>query len=558
MASDTTISTIALAVALVALLTTLSQVIGQFLATADGYRRCRPSVMGGWAKLTRRRFRWSELRFETLYTTPTFGMEVYRPSRRSNTPGFTFVDATSKSYHDSYSDHTFKLVGTETVSWVHMILTLQAHASTLTKEIHHSQLEYDCTMPAIWPAINSWDFVPPEVVRPLARSSISDVAILVRRLGMEWKQFDPSEGTLKAEGNGYTMSSTTVRTIGTVLQFISRKGIKTMFYTEKPFKIWSLLADPDQLYIPSEVADMMGFGILQGDRNLYLPDYKIGTEAEVLALLRDIVDPTRRAHDVVEAILVNNPGWTPGISDIVGSAAPMVRIRHTSIVRVPQPIGFVGERIAACIVVFFNRLRSLVSDRDAIGTPVSQQTRSILHQHGELKSRYGELWEDWDDFDRVAITRRSVDFLDDLHDRHDGTTDYFISLRKRYWPRRSTSRNVDQGFRYTDLIYSHITHAVSYYPEALKRINASPSQARDNYGLRDAGWIVEGAHIYFDNIPKVIKSMRDRGFDHPEIVEEAWLTMVFRAFLWHRCHFMVDGPRVPSTHWGSELPVYIG
>ena len=47
MASDTAISTIALAVALVALITTINQVLGQFLATADGYRRCQASVMGG-------------------------------------------------------------------------------------------------------------------------------------------------------------------------------------------------------------------------------------------------------------------------------------------------------------------------------------------------------------------------------------------------------------------------------------------------------------------------------------------------------------------------------
>ena len=49
--------------------------------------------------------------------------------------------------------------------------------------------------------------------------------------------------------------------------------------------------------------------------------------------------------------------------------------------------------------------------------------------------------------------------------------------------------------------------------------------------MRAAGWVTEGAHIYFDNIPKIINDMRDKGFDQPQIVEEAWLTMMFRTFL---------------------------
>jgi hypothetical protein len=60
----------ALVVALVALITTIGQLLQQYFATADGYRRCQRSVMGDWAQRTRLRWRWSQFRFETLYTTP--------------------------------------------------------------------------------------------------------------------------------------------------------------------------------------------------------------------------------------------------------------------------------------------------------------------------------------------------------------------------------------------------------------------------------------------------------------------------------------------------------
>lgn len=62
----------ALVVAVIALLTTICQLLQQYLATADGYRRCQASIMGCWAQYTRLRWRWRwrEFRFETLYTIP--------------------------------------------------------------------------------------------------------------------------------------------------------------------------------------------------------------------------------------------------------------------------------------------------------------------------------------------------------------------------------------------------------------------------------------------------------------------------------------------------------
>ena len=135
MASDTTISTIALAVALVALVTTVSQVLGQFLATADGYRRCQSSVMGRWAKLTHRRFRWSEMRFETLYTTPQFGLFPYTPGQSVSketdaygTKGMRYqLDGSAWSKEATYCETTrgpHLAGGTENVSWLRFIEAL--------------------------------------------------------------------------------------------------------------------------------------------------------------------------------------------------------------------------------------------------------------------------------------------------------------------------------------------------------------------------------------------------------------------------------------------------
>ena len=71
---DTNLAAAALAIALIAFVTAFGQLMQQYFATADGYRRCQRSVMGGWATKTRLRWRWREFRFETLYTTPEIFM----------------------------------------------------------------------------------------------------------------------------------------------------------------------------------------------------------------------------------------------------------------------------------------------------------------------------------------------------------------------------------------------------------------------------------------------------------------------------------------------------
>ncbi|KAL8827388.1 MAG: hypothetical protein Q9191_003213 [Dirinaria sp. TL-2023a] len=468
------------------------------------------------------------------------------------------LDGSIESMKTTYSEPSANSSSgpNELVSWVRFIEALHVSSGETMRKMMPVKLSSNekhlwtriegFVLPDLKIQQHSWDFVPPEVVRPLAVVGISDIAILARRLGMIWNQFDPSEGNMKAEGNGHMISSTIVRSMGTVLQI----GIKDPLRVSHEYK----QEDINELYIPSNIADKMGFGILTGDSRLGLPDYKLGTEAEVLATLRNHVDV--QAADTVKSIVEANPGWTPGISDIIGFASPMIRVNGSSFVRVPQPAGFaIGlTHEEPGFVVFFNRLKDLLAERDAKSQPVSVQTRSILHQYEELREKYGNQWEDH----RICNQRlndRDVAFMEDLHRRHDSATEYFVNLSSQ----SGDGKWMSQPFNYADLMYSHIKFAVNYFPDAVERINASPSRARNHYGLRVPGWLAEGAHIYFDNIPKVAKEMEARGFRSvPKVIEEAWLTMMWKGFLWHRCHFMVEGARVPSAHYGSKLPVYIG
>ena len=104
---------------------------------------------------------------------------------------------------------------TSLVSWVPFIQALHLASKASLRCVYYN--ERALLLPDVTIERRSWDFVPPEVVRPLAVVSISHIANLARRLSMIWRQFERLEGNLRAEGNGHTISSAAVRSMGTVL-----------------------------------------------------------------------------------------------------------------------------------------------------------------------------------------------------------------------------------------------------------------------------------------------------------------------------------------------------
>ncbi|KAL8812958.1 MAG: hypothetical protein Q9223_007164 [Gallowayella weberi] len=601
MADESQFALAALVVALVALITTISQVLSQLFQTADGYRRCQSAIIGGWAKLTTRKFRWADLRFETIYTTPRFALAPYTGQPIRHHKGLTRrtgvaasairetiyypLDGSPDMVRDTFASPLHEDPGqgvfggmSEMASWVRFIDALHSYGADTRKYMNPAKKRSEIkptedwggyTIPHATLQRHSWDFVPPDVIRPLAVMTLHDVALFSRRLGMSWKVFEASRGALHAEGNGHMIDSTTVRSVGTgavamsfLLCLILGLSHRCAAQPRKPAECWShdpvvqfSIRDPlqsmdsmEHLYIPSEPADKMGFGILPGDPKLHLPDYVIGEPEDCVARTLEI---DRQAGDTLKELAEDN-GWTPGFSDIIGFAPPMLRLRGSTIIKVPRPARYEGGLTLQeeGIIVFHHRLRDLVNARNEEGQIVTRQTRWVLQQLEELSMLYGKQWADQS---ATKGNGTSLSFLDDLHARHDATTQYFVRLQSSSSPSEKMGH---QTFRYIDLMYSHIIHAVDYVYKANQLLNAG--EGRNHYDMKVQAWITEGAHVYFDQIPKVAESMKQKGFDNPPVVEEAWFTMMLRAFLWHRTHLMVDGNRVPSQHWGSRLPVYVG
>ena len=104
----------------------------------------------------------------------------------------------------------------------------------------------------------NWDFMPPEMIRPLATSTLGDIVILAVRLGMQWRALKPENARLQADGNGYSLSATEVRGLGIVFRFAA-----TGFHNELP------------RLVPSGEQDKLLCGIVPGCPDLVKRDFKL-------------------------------------------------------------------------------------------------------------------------------------------------------------------------------------------------------------------------------------------------------------------------------------------
>ncbi|KAL8708103.1 MAG: hypothetical protein Q9220_006957 [cf. Caloplaca sp. 1 TL-2023] len=570
---DTNVAGAALAVALAALTIAVIQIASQLFATADGYRRCQPSVMGPWAKHTRLRWKWYEMRFETLFTTPELFLLPYSNNHQhahgtilTVCEGFNWIGhdsgvawlsgsllrqptgnvcALSASLVDpdfSTGSHYEKACWT---FFMHSIRENEAKSRQI--KLYQGYAEYHHVMrPACRSAQRSWDFMAPELVRPLAVTYVGDIAIMVQRLGMTWQTFRPEEGEMRAEGNGHIVYSTLVRSLGPILHYVraSAGGVAADYCGKDvggtdPFKL---------RLIPTREADMMRFGLLPCHVELMERDsFAIGTSDQVRTTL-DILDPTGTASKKVRDDRQFEGSATFGFHDLISLAAPVLRQFGSKNICLPiptqHPKGLTSHKEG--FVIFRQRLGEYIH---CVDNEPSDRILRVRHRYDFFTGNW-PYWEDGltEDF---SMDKDITRFFDVVHQDWDETTTYFNRL--------NTAKH--ERIYYADLVACHIKHAVNYWNEAHGRIREG--KARNHHGLRD--WLAEGMHMYWDYLPSITKEMADKCRAPEALIEEAWIVLMFRAFCWSRCHYMCpldnrypDSTRLPSRYWNSKLPVYLG
>jgi len=323
---------IALIISLVALATTTLQVLQQYFSSAEGYRRCAESVMGLWAKGTHRKLRAYEFRVEVVFDTP-----VIFTSEPTNNRGpikerpIHYIDGTDDSYRDtrvllpSAQDAAEKDAATrvhtaddERASWVTLLSTLQISESK-SREWDEKQRranprsitvkapEYKLAV-GLQRKTRSWDFIPSSITKPYATSAICHLVEMMAMLGLYWKSFDQSTWNLRAEGNGFILTSTTVHGLGVMVAFAT---------TGKAHFL-------DRRTIPCREVKELAFGVVPNifDNELYQAretdaqplNLVFGTNEEVSATLESLgcLSETLRRYETDHKHIFS--GMTPDLS----------------------------------------------------------------------------------------------------------------------------------------------------------------------------------------------------------------------------------------------------
>lgn len=170
-------------------------------------------------------------------------------------------------------------------------------------------------------------FMPPDVIRPFASTTLSDIAILARRMGMVWTEFKPAEGVLEAHSNDHVLSSTVVRGLGLMLSYRRLSGPRRVMLTRPSIP---------STFVCSTQTDMMWFGILAGNPELGLPDLAIGTNEDIQNTLMQL-DPTGKARKSLGDLQRGDPRRLHGFCDIVPMVAPWLRQPLSTINPYPRP-----------------------------------------------------------------------------------------------------------------------------------------------------------------------------------------------------------------------------
>lgn len=228
----------ALIVSLVALITTVLQVLQQYFSSAEGYRRCAASVMGQWAEGTHRKLVWREFRVEVVFETPVI---FVAPPDNKKGPildrEIHYVDGTDQSYQntrvlkpdeqeqaDKQAVARVRTADDERASWVTLLSTLQQAErdsrdwDRRTRGTAYKEPKYQIAV-GLQGKTRSWDFIPSSITKPYATSAICHLVEMMAMLGLYWKVFDQSLWLLRAEGNGFILTSTSVHGLGVMVVF---------------------------------------------------------------------------------------------------------------------------------------------------------------------------------------------------------------------------------------------------------------------------------------------------------------------------------------------------
>ena len=651
---------VALIVSVIALIVTALQLSAQIFLTAEGQRKCSESLLSVWSKdpttKTRRKWRWSEARFELHFVIPEIYLgtsaslipdEPKPPEKnRSQFGAFyravigarTNLDRKAESIVGADRGLDYVLFSSalaynapDTVSWLSFLTFLRLETSdsntkTIIKEIFDASLAHRVAPEEIrnpnlsppelsWPLVKyrvrSWDYMPPNAPKPFAKFTVHDIAVLVRRLGMAWKTFDPKDGDMSAEGGAHILTSSLIPGLGLVLEYrclddksLAKRALQMVSFiledpnsfTQSQRAILEKARDDAHGLAPREFQksdgesqsasepnreeqddsgrkvrenrtwikdmDKFVFGLVPGDSRLGLPNYPFVEVSDRLNTLLPKAD--RDESDLRENLSEDKYlDWQCSFNDLMAIVPPVLKIGWEEI-----PTKTSGDNAS----VFGNTISTFGMLLKAFlhgGTKAHQSPfRSMRENNSRLTEKnLGETMlgrtgllqgrNDGGTAQMKCVLAGVGDMMrgkvnEKMQEYHDSTTQYFSENKDKI--------NIDE------LLKAFLSKA----PRAAGEVRRNETEA--TY-ITEYRWIKQRfthpsenskfsciLEHYFSYIPSYVEYMATGLMCGKEdLIIEAWLTLMWRGYLFRNLHEYkkIEGIYVPREYYECRQPVYM-
>ncbi|RDL42102.1 Uncharacterized protein BP5553_02081 [Venustampulla echinocandica] len=542
----------ALVVSLVALITTVLQVLQQYFSSAEGYRRCAVSVMGDWSKGTHRKLVAREFRVEVVFETPVIFVAPPTnqfgpiPNRKIH-----YIDGSDESYTntrvlkpiaqkkaDQEAGTRVHTADDERASWLTLLSMLQRAENDSRVWDNETRTKYgpprtirDLPTPKHQIAVGlqsktrSWDFIPSSITKPYATTAICHLVEIMAMMGIYWKVFDQILWNLRAEGNGFILTSTTVHGLGVMVVFAVTG--KSQFTTKR--------------VIPCNEVKELAFGTVPNifEDNEYLLREKEAQSLELVFGNSEEVRSTLESLGCSAAMCERYEQDRKHIFsisfEIIGMLGRVIRIRGSNFRMIPNPtpdswLKENGQRAAWKITrlmeVFQEKVAGLI---DTEGLEEGHPVHSI-----------SQSWKAISEMGYKDEKELPLEVREAIHDALDERTTYLLSLKQTV---------------VLSVVVAHLSKVLEVLQDQNSPLNNIVLANKEDTLLS----------YYFSHIrPAVIGNLDTLGNplskEEKEQRDTIWISLIFRMLCWLLLHDFdkSDVRVVPADMKGSRMPIYIG
>ena len=442
--------------------------------------------------------------------------------------------------------------------------------------------------------------------------NIHDIAVIIRRLGMVWKTFDPKNGDMSAEGGAHILTSSLIPGLGLVLEYrclddmslASRASQRVSFILKREPNSFTqsqqatlkkaqagalgiahgdFQRSDDESQRGSEVhlgerddrgrraqnnrmwfkeMDKFVFGLVPGDPRLGLPDYPfVEVSDRLYALLpRAEQDESDLCEELSEDKYLD---WQCSFNDLMAIVPPVLKTGYGGIPTMTSgddssvfdnTLSTFGMLLKAFLYGGTKAHKSPFQSMRQNNTRLTEENfgETMLGRTGLLQGRNdGGTTQMKYILDGVEDTMREK-VAKKMQEHHDSTTQYFIE-------------NKDE-INIHELLLAFLSRAPLAAGE-FRRNESRGTYITEYRGIRPYSInLSENSKFscilehYFSYIPKYVEYMRTRSMcDNEDKIIEGWLTLMWRGYLFRTLHFYseVEGICVPREYYGSRLPVYM-